>query len=251
MPLQTSSAITPRDRARLTELIVHAMESPEVSLADASIAASAARCVTPTCRSRTLVPHGVTHWLTAEVRGNDRIFDVYLSLYAVGKDEPVVSLDTRCTICGQQELEEMLSDRTLGVRSELAVTSTIPANSIEPRSQTLQAVDHPQLGPVHPAMRPAGYVLLGTAAAALISGSVLVGIDGRDHASQCDNPDNVDEDGDCRFLNRTMGAGIGLIVGGVASSVASITLLTMDGQRRKAEVRARLGWRRVVLEGRF
>ena len=90
----------------------------------------------------------------------------------------------------------------------------------------------------------AGGSLLGVGVASVVAGSVLVGIHARPITGDCAD-DNVDGDGDCRFLHDTRtGGAVALAVGGVALVTGAVLVgLSVRGRRsnRRAAVRLRPG----------
>jgi hypothetical protein len=208
--------------------------------------------------SRTLAPHGVSHWLVTRVRGQARTYEIELEIWAVGADRPLATARESCAICGQTELRDLVHEevRTL----ELAIGSD-PAPSEEPPRSLA-----PRGGSADPSaarsdrrtpdssLRIPGYATLSAGAVALVAGSTLIALDGREHGARCraENDTAIDADGDCRYVHRTLGGGISLVLGGVLASAGGITLLALDARRRRrAELSMRIGDRRVALVGRF
>jgi hypothetical protein len=103
--------------------------------------------------------------------------------------------------------------------------------------------------------RSVGWATLGIGLGSLATGAVFIALDGQPAAIRCksSDPELVDGDGDCRWLRRTLGVGVGLTVVGIASATAGITLLTIDGSRRRARasIHAQLGFNRVGLRIHF
>lgn len=73
-------------------------------------------------------------------------------------------------------------------------------------------------------------VALGLAAAG--TGGALVAIDERPHSSRC-GPENLDPQGDCKWRYNSLGAGIGMLVGGGALLAAGITLVVIAAKRKR------------------
>lgn len=102
-------------------------------------------------------------------------------------------------------------------------------------------------------LRPTGLALLAAGSASAISGAVLMGLDGREMRRRCAAGDaqTVGDDGDCRFVHDTMTPGIAALGGGILAVAGGITILSIERRHRKAVVRARLGYNRIVISGRF
>jgi hypothetical protein len=102
-------------------------------------------------------------------------------------------------------------------------------------------------------LRPTGLALLAAGSASAISGAVLIGLDGKDVRRRCSQggPQAVDHSGDCRFVHDTLTPGIAALSGGILAVAGGITILSIERRRRKAVVRARLGYNRIVISGRF
>ena len=97
----------------------------------------------------------------------------------------------------------------------------------------------PPEGPGRDRARPlvgAGAGLLALGAIGLAIGGALVAIHGSPILNDCSD-DNIDPDGDCRFLRNTRGGGIGLLVAGGVSLIAGAVLLGVGLKRRKTDRR--------------
>ena len=117
--------------------------------------------------------------------------------------------------------------------------------------------------PIPQWQRTVGWTTLGTGIGSLVTGFALIGVHGQPATLRCESthdPSVVDGDGDCRWLRRTLGAGVGLTAIGIAAATTGATLLAIDMTRRRAharaedsdvEVRALLGLNRVGLWVRF
>ncbi len=88
---------------------------------------------------------------------------------------------------------------------------------------------------IHPAW---GAATLTTGLAALGVGIALLVLDGRDVGTRCgtDDFENFDADGDCKYVWRTRGGGIGLTVTGAALAGTGLGLVIL---RRRGEARVR------------
>lgn len=102
-------------------------------------------------------------------------------------------------------------------------------------------------------MRPTAIALLAAGSVSAIGGAVLLGFHGRDNRRRCadDDPRNLDSSGDCRFVHQTLGPSLAMLGGGVLAVAGGITLLSIERRHRRAVVRARLGYNRIVISGRF
>ncbi len=81
-----------------------------------------------------------------------------------------------------------------------------------------------------------GWGAVAVGAVVAFSGIAMLVLDEREIASQCGGND-IDADGDCRFLYDTVGVGAGLLAGGVLVSGGG-GLLIWHGKRRSARERA-------------
>jgi hypothetical protein len=110
--------------------------------------------------------------------------------------------------------------------------------------------------------RTVGWTSLGIGLGALTTGAAFIAVHGQPAALRCKSGELglVDDEGDCRWLRQTLGAGVGLTVAGIAAATAGITLLSIDGSRRRAraraaagdvEIRALVGINRIGLRIRF
>lgn len=136
----------------------------------------------------------------------------------------------------------------------------IPIDTLAGVSQRLVVDLAPK--PVHDWRRPTGWALLGSGIASVVTGSALIGVHGSPATLRCSSPDPslVDADGDCRWLRRTLGAGVGLTAVGLAAAATGTTLLVIDARRRSAheraenrntQISARVGLDYVELQIRF
>lgn len=209
--------------------------------------------------SRTFAPHGVSHWLVTRVRGEARTYEIDVELWAVGggDDEPIASTTATCEICGQSELRDLVAARVDEVAAALAPAPNDESTprSLAPRRSAHDGTSTPtDRRTSDPTFRIAGYASLSAGAVALVAGSTLIALDGREHTARCRSGDStvIDQDGDCRYVHNTLAGGISLVLGGVVASAGGITLLALDSRRRrKAELSMRIGHRRIALVGRF
>jgi hypothetical protein len=95
--------------------------------------------------------------------------------------------------------------------------------------------------------RPLGFGALGAAVVAIGAGATMVAVDGEPIARRCgpDDPQNIDGDGDCRYVRETLGAGVVTTALGVGLATAATTLLVIDGKRRRRHAKAWAGTVRV------
>jgi hypothetical protein len=136
----------------------------------------------------------------------------------------------------------------------------VPVETLAGVEQRLEVALAPK--PIPQWQRSVGWTTLGIGIGSLATGTVLIGVHGQPATLRCesDGSEVVDADGDCRWLRRTLGAGVGLTVMGIVAATTGATLLTIDATRRRAharadtrdvEVRALLGLNRVGLWIRF
>jgi hypothetical protein len=83
--------------------------------------------------------------------------------------------------------------------------------------------------------RPLAIGAMATAAASIGVGAALMASDGRPVRRRCgpDDPQNLDADGDCRYVHQTLGGGVALTALGVGLASAATTLLVIDAGRRR------------------
>jgi hypothetical protein len=83
----------------------------------------------------------------------------------------------------------------------------------------------------HRRMRAGGFAALAIGSAATAAGLTLVALHGRPHVGRCKG-DNLDADGDCKYLYNTRLPGILVTSIGVAALVAGITLVAVARRNR-------------------
>ncbi len=104
-------------------------------------------------------------------------------------------------------------------------------------------------------IRPAGWALLGGGLGVLGAGVGLLAIDDSEAQGRCDG-NNVDDEGDCKFLRNTMWGGASLaVVGGAAVAAGALILAITRGNKLPAGNRAQLvpsvGPGTIGVAGRF
>ncbi|MEM6991321.1 MAG: hypothetical protein AAF721_12505, partial [Myxococcota bacterium] len=90
-----------------------------------------------------------------------------------------------------------------------------------------------------------GWAAGGVGVAAIATGAALLAVDGRPIRRRC-NGDNLDADGDCKFIYITRGPGIGVLVGGGVLVAAGVALL-ITGRKRRQDARVRPTGRGVAM----
>jgi hypothetical protein len=113
---------------------------------------------------------------------------------------------------------------------------------------------HTSLSPVprHSTRRIVGWSALGVGLASLAGGATMLALDGRENARRCRADGQRDADGDCRYVNKTLGGGIALTVAGATLTATGVTLLLVDRKRHKTyPLRASVSPRRVALSLKF
>jgi len=101
-----------------------------------------------------------------------------------------------------------------------------------------------------------GWGLVIAAIPTLTSGVVLLAIDEKPHRASCTGA-SKDANGSCEFRYDTLGAGVGLTVGGLLAAGGGAALIVLDRKERgllggdKVEASAAVGPRGVVIRGRF
>jgi len=253
--------IAAADRERLDARVAAVLAASDIPLASVATREAARECKSTVCRERTAADRGVTHWVRAEVRGEDREYRVTIAAGTIADsiEGPTLASSTgECHVCGIGELTASIEAHTIEMRERLLADDA--ARRSPPAAPRPSRADHDisllrsprrDTGRVD-MMRPAGIALLAAGSASAIGGAVLLGIDGNDVRRRCsDNPQNRDADGDCRFVHDTLAPGIAMLSGGILAVAGGITLVSIDRRRRRADVRMRLGYNRIVVSGRF
>lgn len=174
-------------------------------------------------------------------------------------------LDARVRVDGELRGRLPFSEELPVGRHELIVTAdghfkrVVPIETLAGVEQRLEIELAPK--PIPEWQRTVGWTALGIGIGSLTTGTVLIGVHGQPAALRCnsDDPSVVDADGDCRWLRRTLGPGVGLTVVGIAAATTGITFIAIDATRRRAharetsniEVRPLLGLTRIGLWIRF
>ena len=112
--------------------------------------------------------------------------------------------------------------------------------------------------------RPFSWAMVGVGGAGIAVGTTLLALDKRDHLSRCDNPANIDANGDCKWIYETLRGGVGALCVGVAALSIGATLLVVNRrvakpkpkvsareQARRDSLRVGLGLGHLELSGRF
>lgn len=81
--------------------------------------------------------------------------------------------------------------------------------------------------------RPVGWVALGTGGATLAAGVTLLALHGKAYGPRCEDPENIDAEGDCKWQYTTLGPGVGLTIAGSALVGLGSGLLVVDRRRRE------------------
>jgi hypothetical protein len=252
--------IAAADRERLDERIVAVLAASDIPLASDATREAARACTSTVCRERTAADRGITHWVRAQVIGEERDYRVTIAAGTIAdsiEGPALASSIGECNVCGIAELTASIESHTVELRERLV------ADDAERRKEAMLAQSRPSRanhaafrttqdrGPVDP-MRPAGLALLAAGSASAIGGAVLLGIDGNDVRRRCSDTRNVDADGDCRYVHDTLVPGIAMVSGGILAVAGGITLVSIERRRRgRTDVRARLGYNRIVISGRF
>ncbi|HWB80441.1 MAG TPA: hypothetical protein VG755_36000 [Nannocystaceae bacterium] len=243
----TAPSIATADREQLEQRIADVLHAGEVRTAESAARQAARACETQVCLQRTAIANGITHWMRAEITGDDRDYRVRVTAGRIGDSTALAESAGECTICGMDDLAAALEARTVSVRDALTGESVA-----RPRTTWRRPVGPEPLRDRGPksALRPTGIALLALGSASVVGGAVLLGIDGQDVRRRCDTQ-NLDAQGDCRFVHETQAGGIAMLTGGIVAAAGGITLISIDRKRRRADVRMRLGYNRIVLLGRF
>ncbi len=256
--LQTTAPSLPAaDRDRSERRMEAVLRAGDLQVVGGSARTDARACETQVCRQRTAVDYGITHWVHAEIAGDDREYRVRVTAGRMGESKPVAQSSGECTICGVDDLAASVEARTDAVRAQLEGEGE-PGAAPSGRARSLawrrmEGPTHADRKSIDP-LRPTGIALLALGSAGVVGGAVLLGIDGQEIRRQCggDGGQNLDADGDCRFVHETRAGGIAMLTGGVLAVAGGITLVTVErNRRRRADLRMRVGWNRIVLAGRF
>jgi hypothetical protein len=245
--------VSAADRERLETRMETVLRAGNLAVAGKQARSAARACETQVCLERTASSYGITHWLRAEIDGDDREYRVRLAAGQIGVTTPAAQSAGECLICGMDDLAAAIEARTVTIRAQL---------SAEPAGPTPGAraglTWRPLPGPMAhrdrrpgSALRPTGIALLALGSAGALGGAVMIGIDGQDVRRRCDGQ-NLDVEGDCRYVHETRAGGIAMLTGGVLAVAGGITLLTVERNRRhRADLRVRVGYNRIVFAGRF
>lgn len=251
--------IAAADREELDARIARVLAARDIPLASTATREAARACKSTVCRERTAADRGITHWVRAEVSGEDREYRVTIAAGTIADsiEGPALASSTgECSVCGVAELSASIESHTVELRDRLLAMAEdrsrpAPRAQLRPaRSDRDPFRDEGSRTRVDP-MRPAGLALLAAGSASAIGGAVLLGLDGNDVRRRC-TADNVDADGDCRFVHETLVPGIAMVSGGILAVAGGITLVSIERRRRgRTDVRARLGYNRIVISGKF
>jgi hypothetical protein len=248
--------IAAADRELLDTRIAAVLAASDIPLASSATREAARACSSTVCRERTAADRGITHWVRAEVSGEHRDYRVTIAAGTIADsiDGPALASSTgECRVCGIAELTASIESHAIELRERLLADDAsrhAPRADLRPSRADFHVLPtRRDRGPVDP-LRPAGIALLAAGSASAIGGAVLLGLDGNDVRRRCD-AQNTDADGDCRFVHETLGPGIAMLSGGVLAVAGGITLVSIDRRRRRADLKARLGYNRIVISGRF
>lgn len=196
------------------------------------------------------------HRVELHVVAGARTYEVELRAYRPAEPDAFMTASGRCEICGLAELEQLVLARADALRQRLTgelspAQDTTASGRVRPppaRTYRMGSADRPRGS----AQRALGGVSLGIGLATLVSGAVLIGIDGNEIRSRCDDPAARDIDGDCRWVHRTLGGGVAMTVVGTALAATGVALLVVDHRRgRRSDVRALVAPNRVALSVSF
>ncbi len=97
-----------------------------------------------------------------------------------------------------------------------------------------------------------GGALAAVGLAGVAGGATMLAFHHKPANGRCDKPENIDANGLCRWRYNTLGAGIGIMAGGLAAAVVGTTLVVVASKRsrgtdrRRARIEPRLGGVAVV-----
>ncbi len=234
----------------IEDRVAEALDEQGVEIVRLDDEHAARSCEDALCRKRTLRSPRVTHALRVDIGGKDRLYDVGVSLFDASSGAQVGETRTKaCTVCGRSDLAELAASEAVALRD-----TSLPATQLPPRPLVLQTREERKDVRKHrPWRRPLAISAVAGGLALTTAGAALIGLDGRDDASRCSNPENVDADGDCRFVRRTLAPGVVTALAGAGLTATGITVLVLDRPdgRRRADVKLSATTRSVIISGRF
>lgn len=253
------------EREQIDARVLAVLAAGELPLASKATHDAASECTTTICRERTATDRGVTHWVRAAVEGERRRYRVTVSVGTIAdsiEGAPIASSRGECHGCNVDELVAATAAQTSKLRASLSeASSSAPVETVEPTPATPRmlrptqaerdGVRTPQDVARVDVMRPTGIALLAVGSATAIGGAVLLGLDSQENRRTCAVDDRDRESADCRLSPQTLGTGIAMLSGGVLAVAGGITLVSIERRRRRADVRMRLGYNRIVISGRF
>jgi hypothetical protein len=127
LPVADEAGLTAADLQYIQRRMRTTLEGSDLRVASSATTQAAEACGDALCRRRTFSSHGVSYWLSAKVRGSNRMYDVEVSLWSPDDTRPIARTSDRCSVCGQRELAELISAQTLNLRRWITQTSTAPA----------------------------------------------------------------------------------------------------------------------------
>lgn len=226
------------DRATVQAALQRGLATPGLTLID-----GAQQCTRSPCPA----PSTDAHRVEMHVVAGARTYEVELRAYRPQQPDAFVTADGRCDICGLAELEQLVLARADTLRVRLAAeieptpaSTVVPTPAPRPRARPSRA-DHSRPSP----RTIAGGVTLGAGIVTLVSGAALIGIDGDEIRSRCDDPAQRDGDGDCRWVHKTLAGGLVMTLVGTGLAATGIALLVVDRRRQRHELRATVGPTRV------
>jgi hypothetical protein len=100
-------------------------------------------------------------------------------------------------------------------------------------------------------MLVAGGVLGALGLGGIAGGATLLAFHHKPAGDRCDQTENLDSTGLCRYRYSTLGAGVGTLVGGLALAVTGVALIVMASKRgersgARAKLEPRLGGLAIV-----
>ena len=300
VPLSAASTaradLSPAQVRAVSDTVAASLEHERLEVVQLPVDDPIMRCADAVCRKRTLAARGVTHALTVEVDGEDRMYEVDLTLRDAATGEAVETSGDSCAVCGWSDLRELIAAEAEPIRTWLVQTASLPASlDIDvspatarvrvdgrymgrgnvtaklppgPHEVVIEAPGHRphaqvvELVPGHvrdvdidlprskrPWLRPVSIGAIVAGVTATSAGAALLAIHGRENRRRCSGPSEVDEDGDCRYLHRTLAPGLASLLGGLGLSATGVTLLVLG--RRDAEIGVSATHREFMISGRF
>lgn len=249
----TSDGLNEQDVQSIEDRVVEGFGGEDVQVSRPPEVDALHSCEDAACRQRTLDAHRVSHALTIDIRGRDRVYELEIGLYEASSGNAIAPVRTaECVVCGPADLAELAATEATLLRASLpGPTEGTPAQPPHPLSLDVRDEPMPPRPP-KPWRRPVAIGSIVGGLAFTTAGVVLTSLHGREDPGRCSNPDNVDADGDCKYVQNTLVPGVVSLLAGAGLTATGVTLLVVERRgRRRAEFTMGATTRRVTISGRF